>query len=123
MRKSRGGGELIEALEGRVLMAATFSTNSVRRLYNDPVGGDPTGSRVVRYKNITSKSVTIPAGGVTVSGAHASQFQIINAFTLPRGLKPGASIKFSIVFDPPSGTATGIKTGLLTVQTTSGQSK
>ena len=123
MREVRTGGEMIESLERRVLMAAVFSTNSVRRLYNEPLGGDPSGSRVVRYKNVTSKSVTIPAGGVTVSGANASQFKIINAFTLPRGLRPGASIKFSIVFDPPSSTAAGIKTGLLTVLTTTGASK
>ena len=115
--------DMIERLEKRVLYAAIFSTNSVKRLYTDPIGGDPTGSRVVRYKNVTTKSVTIPEGGVVISGAHAQHYRIISNYTLPRGLKPGASIKFSIVFDPPQGEDPGIKTGLLTVLTTTGASK
>ena len=36
---------------------------------------------------------------------------------------PAASIKFSITFQPPNGETAGIKTGLLTVYTTRGQSK
>ncbi|HYO11151.1 MAG TPA: hypothetical protein VER17_19455 [Tepidisphaeraceae bacterium] len=129
MRKSHGRTgkrpEMMEPLEQRVLLAAgpIFSTNSVRRLYSEPIGGDASGSRVVRYKNVTSKSVTIPSGGVVISGAHASQYKIINHFDLPRGLRPGASIKFSIVFDPKSSESAGIKTGLLTVLTTTGASK
>src|SRR5438067_1711872 len=114
---------MIEPLEHRVMMAATFSVNSVRRLYSEVIGGAASGSRVVRYKNVTTKSLTIPSGGVVIGGADASQYQIISSYTLPRGLKPGASIKFSIVFDPPTGTGAGIKTGLLTVLTTSGASK
>lgn len=122
MRRS-SSGVVVESLESRQLLAAIFSTNSVRRLYTEPIGGDASGSRVVRYKNVTSKSLTIPAGGVVVGGGQASEFKIISNFTLPRGLKPGASIKFSIVFDPPTGETAGIKTGLLTVLTTTGASK
>src|SRR5687767_2377907 len=115
--------DMIEPLEKRVHFAAIFSTNSVKRLYTDPIGDEPTGSRVVRYKNVTSKSLTIPEGGVIISGADASHYRIISNYALPRGLKPGASIKFSIVFDPPTGEDPGIKTGLLTVLTTIGASK
>lgn len=114
---------MMENLEGRTLMAAIFSTNSVKRLYNEVIGGAQSGSRVVRYKNVSSVSQTIPAGGITISGANASDYRIISSYTLPRGLKPGASIKFSLVFDPKSGASAGIKTGLLTVQTTRGDSK
>src|SRR4051794_20726568 len=114
---------MMESLESRTLLAAIFSTNSVKRLYTEAIGGDPSGSRVVRYKNVTSKSLTIPAGGVVVSGANADEYHIISNYTLPRGLRPGASIKFSIDFDPKTGETAGIKTGLLTVLTTSGASK
>jgi hypothetical protein len=112
---------MMEPLEGRTLLAAIFSTNSVRRLYSEPIGGEASGSRVVRYKNVTNKSVTI--SDVVISGANAGDYKIINSYSLPRGLRPGASVKFSITFDPKSGATAGIKTGLLTVVTTTGASK
>ena len=58
-----------------------------------------------------------------MSGAQASEYQIISNFTLPRGLKPGVAIKFSLVFKPPSSETAGVKTGLFTILTTSQQSK
>src|SRR6185295_19368606 len=115
--------QMFETLESRTLLAATFSTNSVKRLYTEVIGSDPSGSRVIRYKNVSTKSQTIPAGGVVISGANADEYHIISSYTLPRGLRPGASIKFSITFDPTSGAAAGIKTGLLTVLTTRNESK
>ncbi len=116
---------MMESLEPRMLMAAgaIFSTNSVKRLYNEVIGAEPSGSRVIRYKNVTNKSVTIPAGGVIVSGAQANEYKIISNFTLPRGLKPGVAIKFSLVFNPPANETAGIKTGLFTVLTTRDTSK
>ena len=82
----------MEGLESRTLLAAVFSLNSVKRLYNEVIGGAASGSRVVRYKNVSTKSQTIPSGGVVISGANASEYKIISGYTLPRGLKPGAII-------------------------------
>jgi hypothetical protein len=100
-----------------------FSLNSARRLFTDIIGGEPTLSRRVRYKNISGKTVTIPAGGIAIKGADASMFKIANPSSLPRGMKTGTAMNLSIVFDPPSGTSPGIKTALLTVSTTGGDSK
>ena len=87
------------------------------------IGGAASGSRVIRYKNVSSKSVTIPAGGVIISGAQASEYKIISSFSLPRGLKPGVAVKFSVVFNPPANLTAGIKTALFTVLTTRDTSK
>ncbi len=121
-----------DALEPRRLLAATavpaesapiFSVNSVRRLFTDVIGGDPTLSRKVRYKNVSGKSVTIDTGGIIISGADASMFKIVNTIPLPKGMKNNTAMNISVVFDAPSGTSAGVKTALLTVQTTAGFSK
>ncbi len=103
----------------------TFSINSIRRVFNQVVGAglDDTRSRKSRFKNVTAKSVTIPVGGITITGADASMFHIFNDIPLPRGLKSGKAINISLGFDPPANTTPGLKTAILTVQTTAGTSK
>jgi hypothetical protein len=89
----------IEALEPRALFSA-LTPSADRLLFNDPKGGAASAAQVVTLTNNSTAPITIPAGGITLTGASAARFQLTNAPVTPFVLSPGSSIGVSVDFNP-----------------------
>lgn len=82
---------------------------------NTLFGSTPvTGSALTRLftlQNVGTANLTIPAGGITFSGANANEFSL-SGILLPATLPPGTSSNLLVTFDP---TAAGIRTAQINI--------
>lgn len=84
-----------------------------RVVTNDVAGGDPGVEQTITIRNIGTGTLTIPSGGITLTGTDASQFQIVNQPGLPTSIAPDASRTVTVRFNP---TSAGPKGAILRVQ-------
>ena len=97
-------------LSTRQLVFTDIQTPSTR-------GSGASASQSVTIRNTGTSTMTIAAGGATISGTHASQFEADAWPSLPRSVAPGSSVTFKVRFRAAS---TGVKTALLRVVTSAG---
>ena len=73
------------------------------------IGGSPSPAQLLTIANSGNTPLTIPAGGISFTGANASQFSILYSPPLPLTLVPGASTAIYPAFNP-QGISAGIET-------------
>src|SRR5437016_2781399 len=91
----------LESLERRRMFAATSSAlaaDVTQLVFGDIVDGNASAARTVTFSNTGSTPLTIPAGGVSIAGASAAQFQITAGPTSEAILAPGASLGIAVNF-------------------------
>ncbi|KAA1425031.1 choice-of-anchor D domain-containing protein [Mumia zhuanghuii] len=67
--------------------------------------------------NTGAQTLTIPAGGLSLTGADASQFAVATPNTAPITVAPGASTQIAVTFRP---TSTGVKSAALQLASDAG---
>ena len=90
-----------ESLELRQLLSATSSplaADASQLVFGDVVGGTTSAARTITFVNRGTAPVTIPAGGVSIAGTAAAQFQIVSDLSSPTVLAPGASLGIAVNF-------------------------
>jgi hypothetical protein len=87
---------------------------ATRRFFNDVRGGG--GQTIgVSVRNEGTGDLTIPAGGLSVSGADAAMFSASTVDSLPITLAPGQSTSLKLTFSATSNTSLGVKTANLAI--------
>jgi hypothetical protein len=92
---------------------ANISVNKDKFYFNDPIGGAASNSQTVTITNSGNFAMTIPAGGLTLSGADAGQFTLVSPPTLPLTIAPGNSSSVQVAFAPSTN---GVKIAMLNIQ-------
>src|SRR3954470_15620109 len=89
---------LAEPLEGRRLLSAAVAAGTSRLIFSDPVGGASAAAQTVTLRNTGTTDLTIPAGGVSITGAAAGQFHITAGPTTSTTVAAGGTLKISVNF-------------------------
>ncbi|MDQ3440319.1 MAG: choice-of-anchor D domain-containing protein, partial [Planctomycetota bacterium] len=93
-----------------------LAVNTSRRVYNDVRGGSASEARFFRITNRGNDDLVIPAGGITLTGTNADQFEFTSRPSSQVTLSPGQSLSIGVAFDPTSGTSIGIKDARINIQ-------
>jgi hypothetical protein len=88
----------MEPLESRRLFAAQATVDVGQLVFNDPVGGAASAARTVTLRNTGTSSLSIPAGGISISGSSAGQFRLLTGG--PSTVAPGGTLKVNVAFAP-----------------------
>lgn len=88
---------------------------AAQRVFNDVRGGSGGQTIGVAVRNTGTGALTIPAGGLTVSGADAGMFSASTTEALPQTIQPGQSLSLKLTFTAPSSTSLGIHTANLAI--------
>src|SRR5688572_10545912 len=88
-----------ETLESRQFFAAgPLEANAAQLVFGDVVGGASSASRTITFSNTGTAPLTIPAGGISISGASAAQFHITSGPASEIVVAPGASLGVAVNF-------------------------
>jgi hypothetical protein len=102
MHQSCSGGVVVSAtvepLEPRRLLAADIAVSRDMFVFNDPVGGGASASQRVRLHNTGDATLHIPAGGISIGGAHAQNFFLTIAPTTPASIPAGQFLDVRVAF-------------------------
>lgn len=94
------------------------SADKATLYFNDPVGGARGPAVGLTIRNVGTGSLRVT--GLSITGANAAQFVVASnpgGGALPVTLAAGGSAKLSVAFDPPAGSAAGLKTATLNIAT------
>ncbi|HEV2293447.1 MAG TPA: choice-of-anchor D domain-containing protein [Tepidisphaeraceae bacterium] len=89
--------------------APKLTLNTTRRVFNDVRGGEASRTGFFRITNRGNANLVIPAGGITLTGTHADQFEFTSRPGGEVTLVPGQSLGIGVAFDPSTSTSIGIK--------------
>ena len=85
--------------------------------FTDPLGGSASPAKQVVIRNTGTAPLSIPSGGLMITGADAASFGFLTAPTLPLTIPAGGSFVVNVVFKPSSGMVAGsIKNATLEVR-------
>lgn len=91
-------------------------TTASRRTFNDVRGGSGGQTIGVAVRNEGDGVLNVPANGLTLSGPDASMFTVSTTDGLPQAIQPGQSMSLKLTFTAPAGTALGVKTATLAIE-------
>jgi hypothetical protein len=101
-RPARQRAVSVESLEGRRLLSGATSglvADLTQLVFGDVVDGAASAPRTVTIKNSGPTTLTIPAGGVSITGISGGAFRVTNGATSGAVLAPGQSLPLSVTFN------------------------
>ena len=89
-----------------------FAITPLLKDFGTVISGSSSAAQVFTISNPGGGTLTITSGGISLTGANASDFTLTNANTYPINLGPGATATVSVAFTPAS---SGSKTANLQI--------
>src|SRR4029078_3122668 len=85
-------------------------------MFYEPVGGAVSPIQKLTIRNTGTTPLTIPAGGLSITGANAALFPILANPALPVMIPPGGVLDVPLVFSPGASEILGVKSASLRIQ-------
>jgi fibronectin type 3 domain-containing protein len=80
-------------------------------------GGSASATQTLTLTNNGTQPLAIPADGLVIAGAGATQYLLVNDPPVPTTIAPGGSLAIQIAYLPPKGTAAGINSATVQIKT------